>query len=55
MGVAWTEAVARLEASVSGESIDAFVTAMKALGELLAERMPVGEGDINELPDEVAV
>jgi putative membrane protein len=50
----WRAAASNLERSLArGVDIDAFVTALAALGPALAGPMPRKADDVNELPDEV--
>jgi putative membrane protein len=54
MGPDWIEAVAALERSLlRSPDLDRFLAAMRALGPILARRLPRSADDINELPDEV--
>ena len=55
MGERWQKAVADLEAAVrDGGALDQLERALRGLGDELAEAMPIGADDVNELPDEVA-
>jgi putative membrane protein len=55
MGTRWTENVAKLEAALRKTTgLESFTASLGALGEALAEKMPVGADDVNELPDEMA-
>jgi len=50
----WKAAAAKLETSLArGADIEAFVTALAALGPVLGGAMPRQADDVNELPDEV--
>ena len=54
LGPAWKEAVARLEGSLRpSPDLGRFLAAMRALGPVLAERLPQTPDHVNELPDEV--
>jgi putative membrane protein len=55
MEPAWSARVGELEASLrASDPVSAFVASLASLGALLAEKLPVRAGDVNELPDEVA-
>jgi putative membrane protein len=55
LGPAWSDALKALSASMSGIGrLDAFITALRSLGPVLAGAMPRKADDVNELPDEVA-
>lgn len=55
LGPDWFPRVAALESSLRhGANIDAFLTALRALGPVLAAGMPHRPEDVNELSDEVA-
>jgi putative membrane protein len=54
LGVPWREGLARLEQAVAQRThVDRFIDALSALGPILKAALPRGEGDENELPDEV--
>jgi putative membrane protein len=54
LGQEWKAAVAALERSLlPSPDLERFLGAMRALGPLLAERLPRASDDVNELPDEV--
>jgi putative membrane protein len=51
----WESAVASIRAAVAaGGDGEAVAARLGALGEALADALPAGPGDVNELPDEVA-
>jgi putative membrane protein len=53
-GAAWSTTLGGLGSAVAaGADVEAFARALLALGDVLASIAPVGEGDVNELPDEV--
>jgi putative membrane protein len=54
VGPEWKAAVAALERSLlPSPDLDRFLTAMRALGPILARHLPRSADDVNELPDEV--
>jgi putative membrane protein len=56
LGEAWGAAVGRVEAALTPcLDLDAFDIALRGLGPLLGRLLPRSDGDVNELPDEVAV
>ena len=54
MGAGWTGAVTALEGCARrGATPEEFAAALLAIGAPLAAALPIGEDDVNELPDEV--
>jgi putative membrane protein len=48
----WGDAMAALLAEVkAGRPADGMLSAVELIGEVLAEHVPLGEADVNELPD----
>ena len=54
LGESWTAAVARARAAVRASDLEGFLTALRDLGASLGAKLPRGDDDENELPDDVA-
>lgn len=51
----WHEAIAAVEAAVHQQNLEAFIAAVRNLGEIVGRAHPRSEDDVNELPDEMHV